>query len=106
MTVTGTRAGAAADYEQDLSPLRLPSTRDAGRQAVDDLAAATEQLDVLVNNAGANFPDGKDEWDPDGFSAALDLNVEGAMRLTTGLRPAAGRQHASTGAPAWSTSSR
>ena len=43
---------------------------------------------MLVNNAGANFPDGRDEWDPDGFSAALDLNVEGAMRLTMGLRPA------------------
>jgi len=39
-----------------------------------------------VNNAGANFPDGKDEWDPDGFAAALDLNVEGAMRLTTRCR--------------------
>ena len=43
---------------------------------------------MLVNNAGANFPDGRDEWDPDGFSAALDLNVEGAMRLTMGLHPA------------------
>ena len=40
-----------------------------------------------MNNAGANFPDGKDEWDPDGFSAALDLNVGGAMRLTTCCRP-------------------
>jgi NAD(P)-dependent dehydrogenase (short-subunit alcohol dehydrogenase family) len=43
---------------------------------------------VLVNNAGANFPDGRDEWDPDGFAAALDLNVEGAMRLTMGLHDA------------------
>ena len=39
---------------------------------------------MLVNNAGANFPDGLDEWNPDGFSAALELNVEGAMRLTMG----------------------
>ena len=41
-----------------------------------------------MNNAGANFPDGKDEWDPDGFSAALDLNVGGAMRLTVRCRAA------------------
>jgi 3-oxoacyl-[acyl-carrier protein] reductase len=29
-----------------------------------------------------------DEWDPDGFAAALSLNVEGAMRLTMGTRGA------------------
>ena len=56
--------------------------------AVDDAGRGASTLDVLVNNAGANFPDGKDEWDPDGFSAALDLNVEGAMRLTVRLRAA------------------
>jgi NAD(P)-dependent dehydrogenase (short-subunit alcohol dehydrogenase family) len=57
---------------------------------VDALAGEFDRLDVLVNNAGANFPDGRDEWDPDGFAAALDLNVEGAMRLTVRLRPALG----------------
>ena len=56
--------------------------------AVDAVAAALGPLDVLVNNAGANFPDGRDEWDPEGFAAALALNVEGAMRLTVRARPA------------------
>ncbi|HXY27044.1 MAG TPA: SDR family oxidoreductase [Acidimicrobiales bacterium] len=87
VTVTGTRA-TAADYETDLSAFsfRMLQMRDHG--AIDALAAELETLDVLVNNAGANFPDGKDEWDPEGFSAALDLNVEGAMRLTVRARPA------------------
>ena len=53
---------------------------------------------MLVNNAGANFPDGRDEWDPDGFAAALDLNVEGAMRLTMGLRAALGASAMAGGA--------
>jgi 3-oxoacyl-[acyl-carrier protein] reductase len=87
VTVTGTRP-SSEDYDTDLSAFgfRRLQVRDPG--AVDALAAGTDGLDVLVNNAGANFPDGLDEWDPDGFSAALELNVEGAMRLTVGLRGA------------------
>ena len=87
VTLTGTRA-AASDYEPDLSRFTYRTLEMRNRQAIDELAAAFGGVDVLVNNAGANFPDGRDEWDPDGFSAALELNVEGAMRLTMGLHPA------------------
>lgn len=85
--VTGTR-GSAADYDTALDQFayRQLDTRDA--EAVDALGQDLKALDVLVNNAGANFAGGLDEWDPDGFSAALDLNVEGAMRLTTRCRGA------------------
>ena len=86
VTVTGTRA-AASDYTVDLTRFtyRQLDVRDA--TAVDALGAEITTLDVLVNNAGANFAGG-DEWDPDGFSAALECNVEGAMRLTTRCRGA------------------
>ncbi|HXN62009.1 MAG TPA: SDR family oxidoreductase [Acidimicrobiales bacterium] len=97
VTVTGTRLDAGR-YERDLSAFsyRPLEVRDHG--AVEDLAAAFDRLDVLVNNAGANFPDGRDEWDPDGFAAALDLNVQGAMRLTMGLRAALGTSTMAGGA--------
>jgi 3-oxoacyl-[acyl-carrier protein] reductase len=97
VTVTGTRPDVGR-YERDLSAFsyRPLEVRDHG--AVEDLAAAFDRLDVLVNNAGANFPDGRDEWDPDGFAAALDLNVEGAMRLTMGLRAALGTSTMAGGA--------
>ena len=87
VTVTGTGPSAAGyDTALDRFAYRQLDTRDA--EAVDSLAASVDALDVLVNNAGASFPDGLDEWDPDGFSAALDVNVEGAMRLTTRCRAA------------------
>lgn len=81
VTVTGTRA-SATDYDTDLSAFAFRQLEMRDGDAVDALAAEVETLDVLVNNAGANFPDGLDEWSPEGFSASLDTNVEGAQRLT------------------------
>ena len=97
VTVTGTRPDTG-HYDVDLSSFsyRPLEMRDHG--AVEELVGEFERLDVLVNNAGANFPDGRDEWDPDGFAAALDLNVKGAMRLTMGLRAALGASTMTGGA--------
>ena len=87
VTVTGTRA-VASDYDTDLAAFafRQLDTRDT--DSVDALADGLDVLDVLVNNAGATFAGGLDEWSPEGFSASLALNVEGAQRLTVGVRDA------------------
>jgi 3-oxoacyl-[acyl-carrier protein] reductase len=85
VTVTGTRS-SAADYDTDLSAFAFESVEMRDGAGVEALAARVGSLDVLVNNAGANFPDGRDEWEPDAFAASFALNAEGAMRLTVGLR--------------------
>jgi NAD(P)-dependent dehydrogenase (short-subunit alcohol dehydrogenase family) len=97
VTVTGTRPDPG-HYERDLSSLSYRALEMRDHSAVEALAGEFDRLDILVNNAGANFPDGRNEWDPDGFAAALDLNVEGAMRLTMGLRNALGASAMSGGA--------
>jgi NAD(P)-dependent dehydrogenase (short-subunit alcohol dehydrogenase family) len=87
VTVTGTRASADA-YDTDLSAFAFHQLEMRDAEAVDALGASLSTLDVLVNNAGANFPDGLDEWSPEGFSASLAMNVEGAQRLSVRCRPA------------------
>ncbi len=87
VTVTGTRP-SPADYDTALDRFGYRQLQLRDRDAVDALAASISSLDVLVNNAGANFPDGRNEWEPDAFSASLDMNVEGAMRLTMGCHRA------------------
>jgi NAD(P)-dependent dehydrogenase (short-subunit alcohol dehydrogenase family) len=85
VTVTGTRA-AAADYETDLHELSFRQAEMTDPASIERLIDSLDALDVLVNNAGANFPGGRDEWEPDTFATAMDLNLNGPMRLTAGCR--------------------
>ncbi|OCB56243.1 oxidoreductase [Mycobacterium vulneris] len=84
VTVTGTKA-AAADYDTDLSGIAYRQLLITDTDSVDALAQGFERLDVLVNNAGANFPGGLDESKPDGFDASVAVNLTGPYRLTMGL---------------------
>ena len=85
VTVTGRRASPDS-YEVDLGRFTYRQVELGDPGSVDALVDSLGALDVLVNNAGANFPDGRDEWEPDAFAAALTLNLAGPMRLTTGCR--------------------
>ena len=53
---------------------------------------------MLVNNAGANFPGGLNEAEPDGFEASVALNLTAPYRLTVGLRKALAASTAPGGA--------
>jgi NAD(P)-dependent dehydrogenase (short-subunit alcohol dehydrogenase family) len=85
VTVTGTRAGAD-DYATGLSGMAYRRLILTEPSSIDELVSATETLDVLVNNAGANFPGGLNEADPAGFEASVALNLTAPYRLTAGLR--------------------
>jgi len=85
VTITGTK-GSPGDYETELGPFSYHRVELTDPDSIDALVASLDKLDVLVNNAGANFPGGRDEWDPDAFASALTLNLVGPMHLTTGCR--------------------
>jgi len=84
VTVTGTKPGAA-EYGADLSGMAYRQLQITDSDSVDTLARSFTGLDVLVNNAGANFPGGLDESKPDGFDASVAVNLTGPYRLTVGL---------------------
>jgi 3-oxoacyl-[acyl-carrier protein] reductase len=84
VTITGTRA-SAADYDADLSGytyLQMLATDKASIQAT---AEAIDALDILINNAGASLPGGKDEYDPDVFEEAVTINLTSNYRLAAAL---------------------
>jgi 3-oxoacyl-[acyl-carrier protein] reductase len=85
VTITGTRRGPG-DYDRDLGRFSYRQAEMTDPLSVDALVASLDTLDVLVNNAGANFPGGRDEWEPDTFAVALALNLVGPMRLIMGCR--------------------
>lgn len=87
VTVTGTHPDAS-EYEADLSGMSYQQLQITDGGQVDALAQRFTRLDVLINNAGANFPGGLDESKPDGFDASVALNLTGPYRLTVGLYPA------------------
>jgi NAD(P)-dependent dehydrogenase (short-subunit alcohol dehydrogenase family) len=95
VTVTGTKADAG-EYDTDLARMTYRQLILTDTDSIDELVSATSTLDVLVNNAGANFPGGLNEADPEGFEASVALNLTAPYRLTVGLRKAlAAPDHAS-----------
>ena len=84
VTITGTRP-AATDYDTDLTGMTYRQLMITDHESVDAVAESFGSLDVLVNNAGANFPGGLDESKPDGFDASVSVNLTGPYRLTLGL---------------------
>jgi NAD(P)-dependent dehydrogenase (short-subunit alcohol dehydrogenase family) len=84
--ITGTRP-SAADYHVDLGGFGYHPLELTNSSSVDAFVASLDAVDVLVNNAGANFPGGRDEWEPETFATAIALNLTGPMRLTMACQP-------------------
>ncbi|HYC21653.1 MAG TPA: SDR family oxidoreductase [Candidatus Bathyarchaeia archaeon] len=85
VTITGRRA-AARDYEEDLTGLDYRTLEVTDPSAIAALADSLPALDVLVNNAGANLPGGRSEYDPEVFEESVRINLFSAYRMAAACR--------------------
>ena len=84
VTITGTRP-AASDYEHDLSGYDYLPMIATDKNSIASVADAIPALDILINNAGASLPGGKDEYEPDVFEEAVNINLTSNYRLAAAL---------------------
>lgn len=84
VAITGTRL--ADQYEQDFSGLDYHQLNLNDLDAISDFAQTFDQLDVLVNCVGTVLYKSL-EFDIDNFQKILDINLVGAMQLSTAFYP-------------------
>lgn len=97
VTITGTRAGPH-DYDVDLSEMKYLQLALTDPLGIEALADSFTELDILINNAGANFPGGLDESTAEGFTASVEVNLLAPFRLTERLHGALKASKAAGGA--------
>jgi 3-oxoacyl-[acyl-carrier protein] reductase len=86
VTITGTRA-APSDYTHDLASFAYRQLDVRNGEAIGQVIGSIDRLDILINNAGANFARQPSEWDPAVFADSIQLNLVGAFRMAVACKP-------------------
>ncbi len=84
VSITGTRE-KASDYDHDLARFDYRTADMRDRASLTKLGESLGDLDVLINNAGANLMV-RNEWLPEIFEEAVRINLFGAFQLSVSLK--------------------
>jgi NAD(P)-dependent dehydrogenase (short-subunit alcohol dehydrogenase family) len=85
VTITG-RKSRPSDYASDLSAFEYRQLEMTDHDGIERIAGSLSRLDVLINNAGANLPGGRNEYEPDVFEEVVDINLFGAYRMAAACK--------------------
>jgi 3-oxoacyl-[acyl-carrier protein] reductase len=85
VTITGTRPHAS-DYDKELVDFEYRQMLATDNSSIEAVAASLPAVDILINNAGASLPDGRDEYEPEVFEKALTINLSSNYRLAAALK--------------------
>ena len=86
VVITGRRA-RASDYDANLEGFEYRSLELRDAEGIARVAASLGSLDVLVNNAGENYPFDPSEWDPEVFERSVAVNLVSAFRMSLACKP-------------------
>ena len=86
VAITGRRA-KASEYEVDLSGFEYHPADMTDPASIEKVARGLGSLDVLVNNAGENYPFDPSEWDPEVFERSVTVNLVSVFRMSTACKP-------------------
>ncbi len=85
VAITGRRE-QATDYDADLGAFEYHSLEMRDAAGIARLPGSLGSLDVLVNNAGENYPFDPSEWDPDVFERSVIVNLVSAFRMSVACK--------------------
>ncbi len=91
VTITGTRM-SANDYDNDnkdndLKGFNYLTMSAQDKTSIASVANSLTKLDILINNAGASLPGGKDEWEADVFEESVRINLFSAFHMSQACLP-------------------
>jgi len=86
VAITGRRK-RASEYDADLSAFEYFSLEMRDGAGIERVAGSLGSLDVLVNNAGENYPFDPSEWDPEVFERSVGVNLASAFRMSLACKP-------------------
>lgn len=90
VAITGTRP-SAGDYDNDLAGFDYHQLQVTDSAQIEAVAGGLDRLDILINNAGASLPGGKDEYEPDVFEEAVQINLSSTYRMARACKEKLGR---------------